>query len=128
MSGKYIITSLSSRIIYIILAVFSVLFRIYHPGTLSYIFILVSVLYIVGFEIYARITKKNVRKTLKNTVAAMNLRTVNRLGAFPLPVVICDDGGNILWYSEKFVDFAGEPLVAKLNNIKIIQLENQQKT
>jgi c-di-AMP phosphodiesterase-like protein len=120
MSGKYIITSLSSRIIYIVLAVFSVLFRIYHPGTLSYIFILVSVLYIIGFEIYARITKKNVKKTLKNTVAAMNLRTVNRLGAFPLPVVICDDGGDILWYSEKFVDFAGEPFVAKLNNVKTL--------
>ncbi len=120
MSGKYLITSLSSRIVYIILAFFSVLFRVYHPGTLSYLFILVSVLYIVGFEIYAQITRKNVKKTLKNTVAAMNLQTVNRLGSFPLPVVVCDGAGDILWYSEKFVDFAGEAFVAKLNNIKTL--------
>ena len=120
MNGKYLVTALSSRIVYIILIVFSILFRIYFPGTLSYVFILVSVLYIVGFEIYARITKKNVKKTLKNTVAVMNLRTANRLGSFPLPVVICEESGNILWYSEKFVDLAGETFVSKLNNIKTV--------
>ena len=120
MNGKYIITSLSSRISYLILAVFSILFRIYHPGTLSYIFILVSVVYIIGFEIYARITKRNVKKTLKNTISIMNLNSVKRLGKFPLPVVICDNSGDILWYSEKFVDLAGEEFVSGLHNVKTI--------
>ena len=120
MNGKYIITSLSSRISYVILAVFSVLFRIYYPGTLSYVLILVSVLYIIGFEIYAQLTQRNVKKTLRNTISVMNLNTVKRLGKFPLAVVICNDKGDILWYSEKFVDLAGEEYVSTLYNIKTL--------
>lgn len=120
MNGKYIITALSSRISYIILAAFSLLFRIYHPGMLSHIMLLVSVLYIIGFEIYAQITKRSVKKTLKNTLAVMDLKSVKRLGEFPLAVIICDNRGDILWYSEKFVDLAGEAFAAELHNVKSI--------
>ncbi|MBO5036481.1 MAG: DHH family phosphoesterase [Clostridia bacterium] len=120
MNGKYIVTSLASRISYIILAAFSILFRIYYPGTLSYVMILVSVLYIVGFEIYAQLTQRNVKKTLKNTIAVMNLNSVKRLGKFPLAVVVCDEKGDTLWYSDKFVDLAGEEYVSSLHNVKTL--------
>jgi len=120
MSSKYLIITVASRISYVIVALFAVLFRINYPSELSYIFMLVAVVYIAGFEIFAQITRKSVRKTLKNTVSVMNLDAVQRLGEFPLPVIVCDDCGDILWYSECFVDLVGDESLSNVISVKSI--------
>ena len=120
MFGKYLVNSLVARLSYVILAIFCVLFRIYYPGTISYTFMLVSFCYIIIYEIYAALTRNNTKKVLKNTISVMNLNSVKRLSEFPLPVVVCDENGELLWYSEKFIVLIGETFLAKLKTIKAL--------
>lgn len=117
MKGKYLITALSARIVYLVLALFSLLFQVFCPGILSNAFVLCSGCYILLYEIYARIMRHNVKKIMKNTVAMLDLTSLKRLEEFPIPILISDSDGEVLWYSESFCDAFGEEYTVSLDSV-----------
>ena len=117
MKGKTLLTAVAARSSYIVLAVFVILFQLLRPGTLSNAFLLCAGCYIVLFEVYVHILRRNVKKVMKNTVAMLDLTSLRRLEEFPIPILISNSSGEVLWYSETFCDTFGEEYAVCLNSV-----------
>ncbi len=116
MRGKYLVTAVTARIAYVVLAVFSILFQIFFPGLLSNIFLFCSGCFILFYEIYAQIMRRNIKKILRNTVSMMDLTSLKRLEEFPIPIIVCNKARDVLWFSESFCDAFGEEFASDLQN------------
>lgn len=118
MTIKRILLEVSVRVSYLVLAVFCALFRFYYPSTLSYVFMVVSVLYVISFEIYVYISSRNMKKTLKKIASVSDSENIGRLYSFPMPLVACQSNGDIVWMNEKFVEILGDQYCSKLYSVK----------
>lgn len=120
MRGKNLLTVTAARSSYVFLAVFVVLFHIFHPGILSNAFFLCSGCYILLFEVYVHMLRHNVKKIMKNTVAMLDMTSLKRLEEFPLPILISSADGEVLWYSECFCETFGEDYTVNLVSVSKI--------
>lgn len=111
------------RLHYLLLVVFTLIFYIRSPGILSIVFAVCSAIYILFFEIYTGLMNKNVKKLAENVVAMLDMTSQKRLIEFPIPVIICNNIGDILWYNEKFITEAGEQVLISTTSIYQIDKE-----
>ncbi len=117
MKGKTLLTVVAARSSYVVLALFVILFQVFHPGILSNAFLLCSGCFILIFEVYVHVLRYNVKKIMKNTVSMLDLTSLKRLEDFPIPILISGSDGEVLWYSECFCDTFGEAYTVNLNSV-----------
>ena len=85
------------RLHYILLAVFAVASNIVSDKPFFRILIIVTLVYIGGFELYAAIKRKSARSLSESFIDLLDFNEQERLMAFPLPVVLADRKGDIIW-------------------------------
>ena len=79
-------------------------------------------------EIRLFIARRKKKKLAHTVVDMLNMTSQKRLVEFPLPVVISDEKGDILWYNETFIDAVGEEAVIPLFTVRQLDatiLENR---
>ena len=69
-------------------------------------------------EIRLFIGRRKKKKLAHTVVDMLNMTSQKRLVEFPLPVVISDEKGDILWYNETFIDAVGEDAVIPLFTVR----------
>ena len=65
------------------------------------VFLVVSVVYAVFFEIYSFLKRRNSRKLARNIVNMLDMTSQKRIDAFPISIIVTDSEGEILWYNER---------------------------
>jgi len=73
-------------------------------------------LYILLFEIYFLIQNKDVHKLSRDVVSILNMTSQKRLIDFPIPIIISDSNGEIVWYNEIFIDTVGTEYMKNFNS------------
>ena len=87
------------------------------------VFLVVSVVYAVFFEIYSFLKRRNSRKLARNIVNMLDMTSQKRIDAFPISIIVTDSEGEILWYNERLIDAFGEEEIINLRNIKELNHE-----
>jgi len=112
------LTPLSDRILYLFLLP-AVLFTL-ATGDRK-VWLPVAVLAGLGIlinEIRLFIGHRKKKKLAHAVVDMLNMTSQKRLVDFPLPVIISDEKGDILWYNEAFIDSVGEEAVVPLYTVR----------
>ena len=73
-------------------------------------------------EIRLFLLERQKKKLAKAIVDMLNMTSQKRLSEFPLPVIVSDKKGTILWYNETFIDATKETSLRPLHNV--LQLDN----
>ena len=81
------------------------------------------VLYVVANEIRLFLRGRKKKKLALSIVDMLNMTSQKRLVDFPLPIVISDEKGIILWYNEAFIDATEESTLMTLHNVKQLDRE-----
>lgn len=126
MNKKFMDTILY-RFQYVIFVAVVLIFFIEAPGIPAYIVGGAVFLYILFFEICMLVRSKDKRRMAKSIVAMLNPTTTKRLEKFPLPVIVSDKDGKILWYSDRFMEQVGGEKSIKLKIMDEINPEILKK-
>ncbi len=78
---------------------------------------------ILANEIRLFISGRKKKKLAHAIVDMLNMTSQKRLVDFPVPIVISDDRGIILWYNEAFTDATSEAALLTLHNAKQLHKE-----
>lgn len=73
---------------------------------------------IIANEIRLFISSRKKKNLAHAIVDMLNMTSQKRLVDFPLPIVISDEKGIILWYNEAFTDATGEQTLLALHNVR----------
>lgn len=105
------------RLHYILLAVFAVASNIVSDKPFFRILIIVTLVYIGGFELYAAIKRKSARSLSESFIDLLDFNEQERLMAFPLPVVLADRKGDIIWYNDPFIKATDGADLSKFDSV-----------
>lgn len=109
------------RLQYIILVLLAVCLYLSSSGhPVSYIIIAATALYIILFEIFLYLHNRNLKITSENILSFLDITARKRLTEFPIPVIISDNNGEIIWFSELFADCIGEDVAVTLKSVQAI--------
>lgn len=109
------------RLQYIILLLLSFFLYLSAPGhPVSYAIIAVTALYIIFFEIFLYMHNRSLKITSENIISFLDITARKRLTEFPIPVIISDNKGEILWFSELFADCIGDEIALTLKSVQAI--------
>lgn len=80
-------------------------------------------LYVIANEIRLWLRNRKKKKLALSIVDMLDMTSQKRLVEFPLPIVISDDKGMILWYNEAFIDATEEATLMTLHNVRQMDRE-----
>ncbi len=78
---------------------------------------------IIANEIRLFITGRRKKNLAHSIVDMLNMTSQKRLVDFPVPIIISDEKGIILWYNEAFTDATGEATLLTLHNVRQLNKE-----
>ncbi len=84
---------------------------------------LLFVSYIVFNEIRLLLASRKKKNLAHAIVDMLNMTSQKRLVEFPLPIIISDEKGIILWYNEAFTDSTEENTLLTLHNVRQLDRE-----
>ncbi len=105
------------RLHYLLLVAAAALLYIYHPSDLSIFAIGAVGVYIAANELYMHLNARSRKRLSANVVKMLNITSQKRLIDFPLPVVIADKNGEVLWYNDRFAAGVDRDSLAGMNNV-----------
>lgn len=105
-------------IVLLLLSVFLFLSSGRHP--FSYIVIAATALYMIAFEVFLHLHNRNLKLTSENILSFLDITARKRLTEFPIPVIISDGKGEIIWFSELFAESIGEEVAITLKSVQAI--------
>lgn len=79
---------------------------------------IVFVLSIVINELRLFLLERKKKKLALSVIETLNMTSRKRLTDFPLPIIVSDDKGIILWYNETFIDATQEASLRPLHNVR----------
>ncbi len=78
---------------------------------------------IIASEIRLFLVGRKKKNLARSIVDMLNMTSQKRLVDFPVPIVISDEKGIILWYNEAFTDATGEAALLTLHNVRQLHKE-----
>ncbi len=97
----------------LLLLVFSVVSFAINNNT-AYIFLVLFVFVLSANILYSFLSFKATRKYIVNVNKSLSQEKIGVVNEFPLPCVMCDKKGNIVWYNEEFDKSIVEKVKVKL--------------
>ena len=117
MKFRNIFDRIAERFHYIILISITAALNINSFSGLSEFMTGVTVVYIVIFEFYLFRKRRNTKNLSANVVSMLNMTSQKRLIDFPIPIIVTDNEGSLLWYNDKLLTDVGSEHINKLNSV-----------
>jgi len=115
-----IITAIIHRIHYLLLAATAPFLYFLFDDTLKIIFAAVIVIYIALYEFFMYKSERSTRALSRTVLARLDPEERRQLNDFPLPVVMTDKEGDVVWLSELFIDALGEEVAKTIKHVSDI--------
>lgn len=87
------------------------------------VFSVIAFIYVVLFEIYSFLKRRNARKLSGSIVSMLDMTSQKRIDDFPMSLMVTASDGEVLWYNERLIDIFGEEEILSLRNVKEINRE-----
>ncbi|PWM46613.1 MAG: hypothetical protein DBX47_02200 [Clostridiales bacterium] len=117
MKFKNILIQITERLHYLFLAVFTIALNVRSFSVLSEFMTGVTIIYIIGFEFYLFLRRRNTKALSATVVSMLNMTSQKRLIDFPIPIIVTDNEGELLWYNDKLLLDVGSESVNKLGSV-----------
>ena len=98
-----ILHAIIARLHYIPLAIFAICSNLVSDALIFRILLIASFVYVVAYELYTAIAKRDARSLSESFIEILDFNSQERLMAFPLPVVLADRNGEVIWYNDPFI-------------------------
>ena len=103
MKKTKILHAIIARLHYIPLAIFAICSNLVSDALIFRILLIASFVYVVAYELYTAIAKRDARSLSESFIEILDFNYQERLMAFPLPVVLADRNGEVIWYNDPFI-------------------------
>lgn len=103
MKKTKILHAIIARLHYILLASFAICSNLVSDALIFRILLIASFVYVVAYELYTAIAKRDARSLSESFIEILDFNSQERLMAFPLPVVLADRNGEVIWYNDPFI-------------------------
>ncbi len=113
---------LAERLGYLFFAAFCTVAFFYLPLPATIVLTAAGTAYVFYNEIRIFLAHRRKKNLAKSVVDMLNMTSQKRLVDFPLPIVISNRNGDILWYNEAFTSTVSENFLASFRSV--LQIEN----
>ena len=103
MKKTKILHAIIARLHYIPLAIFAICSNLVSDALIFRILLIASFVYVIAYELYTAIAKRDARSLSESFIEILDFNSQERLMAFPLPVVLADRNGEVIWYNDPFI-------------------------
>lgn len=117
---KKIIGQVTRRIHYLLLIALLIVLCLNGFNTAERILTIICGAYILTHELFLYFSTHSAKKLSEDIVAMLDMTSQRRLTDYPIPIIICNGQGTILWYNDSFLAIADEDKINKLHNINKI--------
>ena len=108
------------RLHYILIITLAIFLCVTDFNTTARIFLIVSGAYILMYELYLYFSTHSAKKLSNDIISMLDLTSQRRLTEYPIPILISNKNGTVLWYNDSFLSVADENEIIKLKNVNKI--------
>ncbi len=118
--NRTVFYAILERMQYLVALFFVILLNVLAPSPISSTSLAVFCIYVALSEVFLYLKSTDTRTLSSDVLATLSPASRHRIQDFPLPLVICEANGDVVWYDEAFVNAVSDESIRSLKNVKAL--------